>query len=122
MAEERLHIRLHLYDTDMAVVVNRDEEIHYRNAAKLINDTVNTYSNILKGRKSEKEILYAAMLVIALEYEKNKDNNDTSEYDGILEKLTQEIEAALKWFTVPAGMERTEYVSYINNIKEQKWF
>ena len=96
MAEDRLHIRLHLYDTDMAVVVNRDEEIYYRNAAKLINDTVNTYSNILKGRKSEKEILYAAMLVIALEYEKNKDNNDTSEYDGILEKLTQEIEAPLK--------------------------
>ena len=62
------------------------------------------------------------IIVIALEYEKNKDNNDTSEYDGILEKLTQEIEAALKWFTVPAGMERTEYVSYINNIKEQKWF
>lgn len=96
MAEERLHIRLHLYDTDMAVVVNRDEEEYYRNAAKLINDTVNTYSNILKGRKSEKEILYAAMLVIALEYEKNKDKNDTSAYDGILEKLTQEIEAALK--------------------------
>lgn len=121
MAEDRLHIRLHLYDTDMAVVVNRDEEIYYRNAAKLINDTVNTYSNILKGRKSEKEILYAAMLVIALEYEKNKDNNDTSEYDGILEKLTQEIEAALKWFAVPAGMEQREYVSYIINIIIQKW-
>lgn len=121
MAEDRLHIRLHLYDTDMAVVVNRDEEILYRNAAKLINDTVNTYSNILKGRKSEKEILYAAMLVIALEYEKNKDNNDTSEYDGILEKLTQEIEAALKWFAVPAGMEWREYVSYIINIIIQKW-
>ena len=44
MAEEndKLHIRLHLYDTDMAVKVNRDEEIYYRNAAKLINDTVNT--------------------------------------------------------------------------------
>ena len=97
MAEEndKLHIRLHLYDTDMAVKVNRDEEIYYRNAAKLINDTVNTYSGLRKGKKSEKEILYAAMLVIALKYESEKGHNDTSEYDDILKRLTKEIEAVL---------------------------
>ena len=72
-----------------------DEEIYYRNAAKLINDTVNTYSGLLKGKKSEKEILYAAMLVIALKYESEKGHNDTSEYDDILKRLTKEIEAVL---------------------------
>jgi cell division protein ZapA len=98
MAEEKkkLQIRLHLYDTEMAVNVNRDEEALYRKAGKLITDTVNTYSNILKGRKSEKDILYAAMLDIALRFEKTDSRNDTTPFEDILGKLTQEIEEALK--------------------------
>ena len=98
MAEEKkkLQIRLHLYDTEMAVNVNRDEEELYRKAGKLITDTVNTYSNILKGRKSEKDILYAAMLDIALRFEKTDSRNDTTPFEDILGKLTHEIEEALK--------------------------
>jgi cell division protein ZapA len=100
MAEEKKkrQIRLHLYDTEMAVNVNRDEEeeLLYRKAAKLITDTVNTYSNLLKGRKSEKDILYAAMLDIALRFEKTDRRNDTTPFEDILGKLTQEIEDALK--------------------------
>lgn len=80
----------------MAVNVNRDEEALYRKAGKLITDTVNTYSNILKGRKSEKDILYAAMLDIALRFEKTDSRNDTTPFEDILGKLTQEIEEALK--------------------------
>ena len=95
MAEDRLHIRLHLYDTDMAVNINRDDEELYRKAAKLINDAVNTYSNIFKGRKSEKEILYMAMVDIALRFEKTNQRNDTLPYDNILKQLTKEIEEAL---------------------------
>ena len=98
MAEEKkkLQIRLHLYDTEMAVNVNREEEELYRKAGKLITDTVNTYSSILKGRKTEKDILYAAMLDIALRFEKTDRRNDTTPFEDILGKLTQEIEEALK--------------------------
>ncbi|MBR1469049.1 MAG: cell division protein ZapA [Prevotella sp.] len=98
MAEEnkKLNIRLNLYDTEMAVKVFHEEEEFYRKAAKLINDTMNTYVPLLRGRKSEKEILYAAMLDIALDREKLMKRNDTVPYNDILVKLTSEIEEALK--------------------------
>ena len=97
MAEEnkKLNIRLNLYDTVMAVNVFPEEEEYYRNAAKLINNTMNLYVPMLRGRKTEKEILYAAMLDIALAHEKMVNVNDTGIYNGILEKLTSEIEDAL---------------------------
>ena len=97
MAEEnkKLNIRLNLYDTVMAVNVFPEEEEYYRNAAKLINNTMNLYVPMLRGRKTEKEILYAAMLDIALAHEKLVNVNDTGIYNDILEKLTSEIEDAL---------------------------
>ena len=97
MAEEnkKLNIRLNLYDTVMAVNVFPEEEECYRNAAKLINNTMNLYVPMLRGRKTEKEILYAAMLDIALAHEKMVNVNDTGIYNDILEKLTSEIEDAL---------------------------
>ena len=98
MAEEnkKLNIRLNLYDTVMAVNVFPEEEEYYRNAAKLINNTMNLYVPMLRGRKTEKEILYAAMLDIALAHEKMVNVNDTGIYNNILEKLTSEIEEAMK--------------------------
>ena len=97
MAEEnkKLNIRLNLYDTVMAVNVFPEEEEYYRNAAKLINNTMNLYVPMLRGRKTEKEILYAAMLDIALAHEKMVNVNDTGIYNDMLEKLTSEIEDAL---------------------------
>ena len=98
MAEEnrdKLHIRLHVYDTDISVNVFRDDEEYYRNAAKLISDTVNTYASVFKDRKSEKELLYMALIDIALRYEKESVRNDTAPYSDILGKLTSEIEDAL---------------------------
>ena len=98
MAEEnkKLNIRLHLYDTDMAVKVFPEEEEIYRNSAKLITNTMNTYVPMLRGKKSEKEIIYAAMLDIAIGYEKEAKRNATGPYNDILEKLTSEIGEALK--------------------------
>jgi cell division protein ZapA len=96
MAEDKLHIRLHVYDMDIPVNIIRDEEEYYRNAAKLITDTVNTYSSVFKGRKSEKELLYMALIDIALRYEKVSASNDTAPFNDILGKLTSEIEDALK--------------------------
>ena len=90
-----INIRLHVYDTDIPVKVDREDEYFYREAAKLISSTVNKYAEVFKTKKSEKEILYMAMIDIALHYEKEKGNNDTSEYDNILSSLTKEIERIL---------------------------
>jgi cell division protein ZapA len=94
--KDKLHIRLHVYDTEMSVNVVREDEKMYRDAAKLITDTVNTYADVFKGRKSDKDLLYMALIDIALRYEKESTRNDTEPYSDILGKLTSEIEDALK--------------------------
>lgn len=94
--QDKLLIRLHVYDTDLSVRIPREDEEFYRKSAKLIDDIVNSYAKIFKGRKSDKEILYMALIDVALRYEKESDRNDTKPYDDILEKLTSEIEDALK--------------------------
>ncbi len=96
MADNKLHIRLHVYDTDISVNIIREEEEYYRNAAKLITDTVNTYASVFKGRKSDKELLYMALIDISLRYEKESARNDTAPFSDILGKLTSEIEEVLK--------------------------
>ena len=92
---EKLHIRLHIYDTDMPVVIDRDDEFMYREAAKDINEAVNAYSEIFKGKKSDKEILYMALIDIAYNYEVEKSKNDTTPVTDILSKITNEIEETL---------------------------
>ena len=79
--KEKLHIRLHIYDTDMPVVIDRDDEFMYREAAKDINEAVNAYSEIFKGKKSD--------------YEVEKSKNDTTPVTDILSKITNEIEETL---------------------------
>ena len=94
--EEKLLIRLHVYDTDLSVRIPREDEEYYRKSSKLIDEIVNSYAKIFKGRKSDKEILYMALIDVALRYEKEVGRNDTEPYDNILAKLTAEIEEALK--------------------------
>lgn len=94
--QDKLQIRLHVYDTDLSVRIPREDEEYYRKSAKLIDDIVNSYTKIFKGRKSDKEILYMALLDVALRYEKEEGKNDTQPYNEILEKLTAEIEDVLK--------------------------
>lgn len=94
--DNKLTIRLNLHDTVLSVRIPRDDEEYYRKAAKLINEIVNSYSALFKGRKSDKEILYMALVDIALRFEKNEGRNDTKPYTQVLEKLTSEIEEVLK--------------------------
>lgn len=94
--QEKLQIRLHVYDTDFPVNVKPDEEPLYRDAARLITNTVNSYASYFKGDKTGKELLYMALIEIALRYEREVQRNDTQPYDDILDKLTSEIEDALK--------------------------
>ncbi len=96
MAEEnKLNIRLHIYDTDMFVKIERDDEELYRNAASNITEAVGNYTDYYKGRKSEKEILYMALVDIALRYEREAKRNDVTPYSDVLKKLTSEIEAVM---------------------------
>ena len=96
MDKEKLHIRLHVYDEEVEVTINREDEVYYRAAAKLITDRYNRYAQAYKGRKGEHTISLMTLIDIALMYERQKGQNDTAPYDTILSKLTSEIDDALK--------------------------
>ena len=97
MAEEKLNIRLHVYDEDIAMVLhNREDEEYYRSAAKLISERYGAYRQVYKDRKSDHTIALMTLIEIALRYEKELAKNDTTPYDNTLSQLTAEIEQALK--------------------------
>jgi cell division protein ZapA len=93
--QDRLHIRLHVYDEEIEVVIKRDDEEYYRSAAKLITERYNAYAQAYKGRKSDHIIALMTLIDIALMHQKERANNDTSPYDNVLARLTAEIEEAL---------------------------
>ena len=94
--QDRLHIRLHVYDEEIEVVIKRDDEEYYRSAAKLITERYNAYAQAYKARKSDHIIALMTLIDIALMHQKERANNDTSPYDNVLARLTAEIEEALK--------------------------
>ena len=94
--QDRLHIRLHVYDEEIEVVIKRDDEEYYRSAAKLITERYNAYAQAYKGRKSDHTIALMSLIDIALLYQKERSHNDTSPYDNVLARLTAEMEEALK--------------------------
>ena len=96
MDQEKINIRLHIYDTDISVRVPREEEPLYRKDAELINELLNVYYSNFKGSKSDKEIIYFAMIDLGLRLQKANQKNDTKPYEDILCKLTSEIEDELK--------------------------
>ncbi len=93
--KDRLHIRLHVYDEEIEVVVNREDEEFYRLAAKLITERYNAYAGAYKGRKSDHTIALMTLVDIALMYQKEHAHNDTMPYENVLARLTKEIEDAL---------------------------
>ena len=94
--DEKFNIRLHVYDEEIQVTINRSEEELYRRAAKLITDRYNAYAKIYKGLKGEHTIALMTLIDIALLHERERSKNDTAPYDDVLAKLTSEIEEALK--------------------------
>jgi cell division protein ZapA len=95
--DEKLKIRLHVYDEEiMTVLHNREEEEYYRRAAKFITERYNAYADRYKGQKSDHTIALMTLVEIALRYEMERAKNDTSPFADILSKLTSEIEEALK--------------------------
>ena len=93
---EKLHIKLHVYDEEIEVTIDRSDEELYRKAAKLITDRYNAYAQAYKGRKGEHTIALMTLIDIALLQERERSKNDTAPYDDVLAKLTSEIEEALK--------------------------
>ena len=93
--QDRLHIRLHVYDEEIEVVIKRDDEEYYRAAAKLITERYNAYAQAYKGRKTDHTIALMTLIDIALMHQKERATNDTSPYDNVLARLTAEIEEAL---------------------------
>ena len=94
--QDKINIRLHIYDTDIMVRVPRDEEPLYRKDAELINELLNAYYANFKGMKGDEEINYYAMIDLGLRLQKELQRNDTKPYDDLLTKLTTEITDMLK--------------------------
>lgn len=90
------NISLNLRDVKIAIKVLPEEEELHRRAEKLINAKTNTYYRMLTGKRSEKEILLATMLDIAVELEKQLQRNDTEPFNDLLGQLTSELEEVLK--------------------------
>ena len=93
--KDKLHIRLRVCDTEIPIRINREEEEVYRRAASRVTSIVNVYNNRAQGKKSTIDILYMALIDIALKYEKEVKRNDTKPFNDILATLTKEIEEAL---------------------------
>lgn len=93
--EEKLRIKLHLYETDLMVNVPREEEQYYRAAAKQVTETVNIYAKIYQGKKTHNDVMYMAMLDLALRSNKLAALNDTQPFMELIAKLTQEIEKVM---------------------------
>lgn len=94
--KEKLNIKLHVYDENVDVAINRADEQYYRAAAKLVTERYGAYAQVYKGRKSDHTIALMTLVEMALRYEKERDRNDVAPYDSILSQLSAEIEEALK--------------------------
>lgn len=95
-SKEKLNIRLHVYDKEIHVAINRSEEQLYRDAAKLITERYGVYYQMFKVSKSDHEIALMTLVEIALRLQRELQRNDTKPYDDTLSQLTSEIEEALK--------------------------
>ena len=94
-SQNKLNIRLHVYDEDINATIDRADEEYYRAAAKLISERYGAYAQVFTGRKSDHTIALMTLIEIALRYEKELVRNDTTPYDNILSQLSSEIEDAL---------------------------
>ena len=94
--QSKITIRLNIYDTVVTVNVPREDEPLYRKDAELINELLNIYYSNFKGIKSDKEIIYFAMIDLGLRLQRELQRNDPKPYADILQQLTSEIESELK--------------------------
>lgn len=92
---DKLNIQLRLGNELFPITVKREEEIHFRNAAKLINSKLDRYKATFPDQGNEK-YMFMTLLDITVNFIKKEDKNDTEPYNNSLKLLTEEINKALK--------------------------
>ena len=90
------HISLKICGETIDIYVKSEEEPFYRDAEKLAKSTYAKYAQLFSGRKGERFFAATALLEIGVKYEMERAKKDTDSYDSLLERLTSEIDEALK--------------------------
>ena len=89
--DDRQKITLMIGDISFPLRVNREDEQLYRDASKLINNTLNKYRTYFEKADPVK-VMSMVALDIAVEEVRLENKNDTAPFVGKLEKLTRELE------------------------------
>lgn len=93
--DEKLGIKLDIAGHQISITIPRNMEEFYRRAGKHINQRINIYANMYPDCEKE-QILYMALVDIALAYELSENKNDIEPYCKLLKDLTSEIEEVLE--------------------------
>ena len=91
MDEKMMKINLLIDCQRYPLNIHREDELLYRDAAKLINKTLNKYRSWRPELSSENHWAMAA-LELAFDLTKMKDKNDTQPYLNKIEELTKELD------------------------------
>lgn len=94
--KEKQHISLNICDEKIDIYVKADEEAYYREAEKLVRATYGKYAELFRGRRSERFVAATALLEIGVKYQMEHATKSTETYNSLLERLTSEIDQALK--------------------------
>ena len=89
--DDRMKINLLIDCQKYPLNIRREDELLYRNAAKLIDKTLNKYRE-WKPELSSNQHWAMAALELAYAFISNKDKNDTQPYLRKLEELTRELD------------------------------
>ena len=89
--DDRMKINLLIDCQKYPLNIRREDELLYRDAAKLIDKTLNKYREWKPDLSSDQHWAMAA-LELAYAFISNKDKNDTQPYLRKLEELTRELD------------------------------
>lgn len=89
--DDKQKITLMIGDINFPLRVNREEEQIYRDASKLINNTLNKYRTYFE-KADPTQVISMVALEIAVEKVKLENKNDTAPFIEKLEGLTRELE------------------------------
>ena len=89
--DDRMKINLLIDCQKYPLNIRREDELLYRDAAKLIDKTLNKYRE-WKPELSSNQHWAMAALELAYAFISNKDKNDTQPYLKKLEELTRELD------------------------------
>ena len=89
--DDRMKINLLIDCQKYPLNIRREDELLYRDAAKLIDKTLNKYREWKPDLSSNQHWAMAA-LELAYAFISNKDKNDTQPYLRKLEELTRELD------------------------------